>query len=144
MWMKLLTIGAVSSLLTGAIIGCVSDEPREIQFEYINLTDKTILIQSFRMFEPIPGYEEQEPFLIQRNDSIDVYGTLQTSNFIQYNADSVFVIFNNQRILKWYPDSTEIPFSFYNLDNYEHPNDANMRCIYRFTEAHWKHAEEMK
>lgn len=60
------------------------------------------------------------------------------------NKDSVFVIFNKKRILKWYPNSRGEEYSLYNFNNYEYIQDPYPLCIYRFIEKHWEIAEETK
>lgn len=120
------------------------DGPDEIVNIYINLTDKPVVVQAFRMHIPMPG-DEQEPYLIKEEEFIDAQDTVKwVDNIAVHNPDSVYVIFNNERILKWYPDSREEEHSMYNICNYEHITEPYPQCIYRFTETHWEMAEEMK
>lgn len=145
MWTKLLIIGVVSSLLAGMASCTKSDGPEpHMRNIYINLTDKTTKVQSFRMYMPAPG-DEREPFLIQEELFIETRDTMEWDvNVPNHNPDSVFVIFNNERILKWYPNSREEKYSLYNENNYEFTNEPDNLFIYRFTETHWEMAEEMK
>lgn len=142
MWTKLLIFGVASSLLTG-IAGCtkITGVP-EIRHAYINLTDKPVIIQSFWTNYPASG-ETQEPYPVQTEDSIAVQDTLYTYSSPE-KKDSVFVIFNKKRILKWYPNSREEEYSLYNFNNYEYIQDPYPLCIYRFIEKHWEIAEETK
>ena len=105
--------------------------PIQIKSFNTNFSDSTYSVQSVKEYRLTAG------------DTLTLY------NDPLYDKDSVFILFDNQKIIKNYPSEKNLELNVYNTDEYQHlypnPDVGNQITeIYRFTPEHIKAATDLK
>ena len=148
MWTKLLIIGIASSFIAymgGCKSSCPPYDHIELTSLYINESGMPIQIKSFNT----DFSDNEHTKLSVKEYTVAIGDTLQLHNDPMYNKDSVFILFDNQKIIKNYPSEKNLELNVYNTDEYQHlypnPDIGNQITeIYRFTTEHIEAATDLK
>ena len=145
---KLLIIGIASSLVVH-IGGCTKETCRpsdhiELTTLYINESSMPIRIKSFNTDFSDSTYSVQSvrEYLLATGD------TLTLDDAPLYYNDSVFILFDNQKVIKNRLQDEDSAFNVYNMNEYQRfqPNpDIGYQIteIYRFTPEHMEAAADL-
>lgn len=145
---KLLIIGIASSFIA-CMGGCKSSCPPydhiELTSLYINESGMPIQIKSFNTNFSDSTYSVQsiKEYRLTAADTLTLY------NDPLYDKDSVFILFDNQKIIKNYPSEKNLKLNVYNADEYQclypNPDVGNQITeVYRFTTEHVEAATDLK
>lgn len=142
MWMKLLLFGIVVSCMlinTGCDRTCVGDAPPLAYMIYLNETAAEIRIKTYNFYPP-----NMMEILIRTLKSQDSLVLMKSSNDFTA-SDSVDIIFNNQKMLRYHRNNANSEqWSIYNMQEYE----TFVACDYseekyRITDQHLELAQDI-